>query len=108
MNYLSKSMGNYKIEYVDFDITQTKNLISKEDWNLDLKPSLQLIYDLECDKLNEKENTPIILALKKRLKANYGDNYFVVGSPLHEAIKTQILTLPSSQGGNKKVLITKI
>ena len=108
MKYSSRSLGNYRIEYIDSNITQTKNLISKEDWNLELKPSLHLIYALECEKQNEIQNAPIILALKKRIKALYGSDYFVVGSPLHDAIKSQVLALPSSQGGKKKVLITKI
>jgi hypothetical protein len=36
------------------------------------------------------------------------DQFFKVGSPLHEAIETGILKLPETQGGEHKVKITKI
>ena len=84
-----KILGVYKIKYIDQGISQTKNLVSHQDFLDDIKPSY-----IEIDFLESKKET-IYLAkqIKKRLRATYGEHFFTDKSPLYDAMNTGCLKL---------------
>lgn len=102
-----RSLGLYEIEYAN-NIKQHKTLISKEDYELILRPIEKIITTIKDDN-GGKSNKQTEL-LKESLKEIFGnyDPYFVVGSPLYAAMKTGTLSLPPQQGGEHYCKIKKI
>ena len=92
----------YKITY-DQGITQTRNLISHNDFELIIKPKQQEIHELEI--ADKKKEANII---KNELKLMFSDNFFTNQSPLFEASLTGSLVLPEHQGGTKPCVVKKI
>ena len=91
----SRIIGRYKITYHN-DVIQEMDLITQDDYESIVKPTQDNIFDLKRDG-KEKEADE----LKKQLKQMFGDNYFTDGSPIYQAFKTGILSLPKTQGGDK-------
>lgn len=101
--------GTFKVTYVKEKMSQTKNLISQEDYEEKIKPVLKEIQELESkqseyNKKNKKyqELEKEIRALKRKLKP-LGE-WFTSESPLGEALENGgFLVLPPQQGGTHKV-----
>lgn len=102
----TKTLGKYKITYKNGFI-QYKDLISYNDYETIIKPSNDKILDLEylLSAKNKKEISSKIHSIKQELKQQFGDNWFLDKSPLYDAIKTGILSLPSHQGGDHKIKV---
>lgn len=84
-----KILGVYRIEYVDYKIIQTKNLISHTDYIEDIKPSY-----IEIDFYEMKKETAYLAKdIKRRLKDTYGDHFFTDKSPLFDSITTGMLSM---------------
>lgn len=94
----SRILGSYQITYANNGFAQEKHLVSEEDWNNILSPIKNAISIIEDDN-NRKENEESRL-LKSSLKVMFGDynSCFIVGSPLHESIKTGVLSGGKYQG----------
>lgn len=92
----------YSIRYHN-DITQIKDMIDQSEYEGVIKPTLQAIYELEVKGSNKSKKEA--RALKAELKEKYGDNYFTSESPIAKAIKTGILSLPKTQGGDTKCVV---
>jgi hypothetical protein len=92
--FSSRIIGRYRITYKN-GMVQEKDLISHSDYENIVKPYTDKIYDLIKDKMDSEADL-----LKAELKAMFGSEWFTDGSPLFEASKTGILSLPKSQGGN--------
>jgi len=92
-------MKKYKITYHN-GISQVKNLISHDDFLNDIKPTYDLIYELEVEKKMKD-----VFYHKKRLTNTYGHEWFTDKSPLFFAIQSGILELPSTQGGKSKCIV---
>lgn len=104
----------YRIEYNQGTV-QTKELLSKEEYQLykDLNVRLsetQTAITLKTKK-DKKSKDPVLLAELKSIKdelKRFSKPYFVVGSPLYEAIETGILDLPKGQGGPTPCQVIKL
>ena len=96
-------LGCYQITYASNGFVQDKTLVSSENWDNILKPLKKVILIMEDDNRG-KENEQSKL-IKQSLKIMFGDYSicFKEGSPLHESIKTGVISLPETQGGNHKV-----
>ena len=111
MNKIFISLGFYRIEYSEI-IQQTKHLISKEAY-LSYKSLKEQKHDLEINTSNkkkkEKEYTEKINEINILLSP-FSDPFFVVDSPMYDAIKTGIITIdpPSGNAGSYPVKIIKI
>lgn len=107
-----KTLGKYRIEY-DRGIVQFKYLISHSDFINVIKPKQKELDILESvpkpgqHQLSKKVKEQLIRDIKYDLSL-YPKNYFTDASPLYGAYLTGILSLPISQGGNHKCIITKI
>lgn len=100
---MSRTLGHYKITY-ESGITQTKHLISHEDYLNIIKPTQLLIYQYS---LVDRDN-PIISQLKQTLDKLFTEHWFTDQSPLWRAHSTKNLILPDTQGGTKKCLVINI
>lgn len=67
----------YKITYIGTPHTQTKTLIPHSCYIDYVKPILDHIHDLECNRKDREAKR-----LKRELKAIIGDEYFTDASPL--------------------------
>jgi len=111
---MKESLGFYKIEYLDVKVTQTKELITKESHESykelnSRKSELQVIIK-EANKKKKTVDPSLIQELKdvqNELKA-FSKPFFVVGSPLHEAIETGILDVKASYSKPSPCRITKV
>lgn len=98
-----KVKGKYSIEYAN-GFKQEKYLIEDEDFQLVVKP-----IDISIGHLNIFKHTEYAAKeLKGMVKGLFGDEFFTVSSPLGLAMKSGILELPATQGGNTKVKIKKL
>lgn len=98
-----KIKGKYSIEYAN-GFKQQKYLIEDEDFERVVKPIDGSIGHLELFKHTEGTAKE----LKGILKGLFGDEFFTISSPLGLAIKSGILELPATQGGNTKVKLKRI
>lgn len=89
----SRIIGRYMITYHN-GVTQEKDLISHTDYENIVKPLQDQIHDLETEKKDKEAGE-----LKRQLKQMFGDNWFTDKSPIYEALKTGVLSLPQTQGG---------
>jgi len=108
---MKTSLGFYEIVY-NQGTKQVKELIGRDDYE---------VYKTLSDKKNDitskmkgskkKERDPELMKelseVTKELK-NFSFPFFVVGSPIYDAIETGILSLPESQGGDTHITVTKI
>lgn len=101
-----KAIAEYEITYHQNGFVQRKYLISYLDYESIIKPAYSKIADLEIT--NSRENKNIIQKIKKQLKLQFGEQWFLDRSPLFDAIETGIIKLPKHQGGEHKVTIVKI
>jgi hypothetical protein len=107
---MKMTLGKYKITY-DCGTTQEKDLIDHDDYLNIIKPKEKRIYELSCvpkDDPGKEEANREMNALKKEVFELVGDSWFTNQSPLFEASKTGILSLPETQGGNKKCSVIQI
>jgi len=106
MNKIFVSLGFYRIEYSEI-IQQTKHLISKETY-LSYKSLKEQKHDLEINTSNkkkkEKEYSEKINEMNILL-SSFSDPFFVVDSPMYDAIETGIIHVdtPSGNAGNYTV-----
>lgn len=98
-----KILSVYQITYKN-GFVQRKNLISHQDYLNIIKPLNAIIGELEASKKTERESK----VLKRVISDLFGSEWFTDNSPLHEAIKTGILSLPPHQGGNHKCKLIKV
>lgn len=104
----------YKITYIERNISQIKELISRERFDLEFTPYRIAIHKLECQKppKSEKENLraweTALWELEKEFREAFPNEIFVVDSPLYNAMETGILTLPKIQGGCHLAKIEKL
>ena len=98
-------LGVYQITYEN-GISQTKNLISHDDYLNIIIPTQDFIYELE--RKNKFKETKESKQLKNGLKNSFGSLWFTDQSPLYYAMLTNILTLPPAQGGEHKCFLKKI
>ena len=94
----------YKITY-DNGMVQHKYLITEHDYANILKPIEFVIRDME--EKNKFKSTKESNILKAYLVKKFGDVLFTEESPLGKAIKSGILSLPETQGGDSKCIIKK-
>jgi hypothetical protein len=110
---MKQSLGFYRIEYLDSKVVQTKELISQEDYNR-YKELNQLKSELHTKIKGGKKgknNDPVLIQQLKDIEnelKEYSNPYFVVGSPLHEAIETGILDVKASYSKPSPCKITKV
>lgn len=99
----TRIIKKYQIEYLNNGFTQVKTLVKREDWEEILKPTKHMISILESD--NKGKETLESKQLKKVLKSLFEDYgiCFPENSPLDKSIKTGILSLPITQGGDHPV-----
>lgn len=89
----SRVLATYRIQYGN-GVVQIKNLINHSDYIEIIKPTKDLINQLEINREWESAS-----AEKRRLKSLFGDDYFTTQSSLYKAISCGILWLPICQGG---------
>lgn len=108
---MKTSLGFYGIVY-NQGTKQVKELIGRDDYE---------VYKVLSDKKNDltskmkgskkKERDPELIKelseVTKELKV-FSFPFFVIGSPIYDAIETGILSLPESQGGDTHITVTKI
>jgi len=114
-----ETLGTYKFEYPN-GFVQTKELISVENFNrykdlnnqkADILSEIQ--EKLKGKKNKNKEKDPILVEKLKvvvdKLK-EFPDYFFVVHSPMYEAIETGVIHIdePSGNAGDYPVKISKI
>ena len=95
-------------------VTQTKNLISHNIFELFIKPSKIAITDLEHILHDKKKNLSkeerFVIEKKiqgyKKFLAYYSDPWCTDKSPLGLSVHTGILELPEHQGGKKPIQVT--
>lgn len=113
---MSYIIATYKITYLDYNISQLRNLVLHEDFIKYYKPIKDKIYCLEEQLygLNKKKHKDKIISieteiqfLKNKLKKEFGD-FFTTKSPLFESIDSGILVLPECQGGQHRVEFKRI
>ena len=101
----SKILGVYQITYND-KVKQVKNLISHIDYIEIYKATQDKIYLLE--KANKFKETNTTKQFKKELKEMFGSEWFTDKSPYFDAISTNVLVMPSHQGGSMNCIIKQI
>ena len=104
MKQESRILKRYQITYESNGFIQDKNLISKEDWEDILQPIKRIIGILEDS--NNGKKTEVSKLLRESLNIMFGDisKCFPTEGPLYESIKTGILSLPETQGGDHKII----
>lgn len=104
----TRILCSYNVTYLSNGFVQVKHIISRDDWEIILKPIKKAIAMIE-DENNGRQNYHSKL-LKDNLKSMFGDynNCYPVGCPLYLSLKTGILSLPKHQGGDHKVHWKKI
>ena len=110
--YDNEIIGLYEIIYSS-GVKQECYLISHLDFLTVIQKKKDEIAELQNHPDNRKPKTKEyhdkkISEIKKWLTDKYSDNYFTTESPLGKAIKTGILSLPETQGGDHKVSIKLI
>lgn len=110
--------GRYEIYYPQYNAKQVKTLVSHNDYENELKPLerdlKELANDLEKAKKKKrlddiKDIIENINTIKSYIVSKYGDNYFTDESPIFKSIENGgIMVLPSWQGGEIKVVLSKI
>lgn len=111
---MKESLGFYKIEYLDNKVIQTKELITEQSYQSykDLssrKSKLQVVIK-EANKKKKVVDPSLVQELKdvqNELKT-FSKPFFVVGSPLYEAIETGILDVKMSYAKPSPCRITKV
>lgn len=101
-------LGQYQITYESNGFVQDKILVSIDNWDNIFKPLKKAITIIEDDnKGNPNKQSKLI---KDALNTIFYDYTICIkeGSPMHESIKTGIIALPETQGGNHKVRWKKI
>lgn len=103
----NRILNSYKVTYLSNGFVQDKHFISRDDWEIILKPIKKAIAMIE-DENNGRQNHHSKL-LKDSLKSMFGDynNCYPIGCPLHLSLKTGILSLPKHQGGDHKISFKK-
>ena len=107
-----KTLGFYHIEYHQ-GTKQTKELINRADYEVYRKLS-DLKNDLSSKlkgKKKDKKDPKLVAQLREvsaELKKEYPYPFFVVDSPIYDAITTGILSLPENQGGDTVCKVIKI
>lgn len=111
---MKESLGFYKIEYLDCKVVQTKELISEQSHKsyqeLKSRQSDLQVKIKEGNKKGKKVDPSVIQELKDvqhELKP-FSIPFFVVGSPLYEAIETGILDVKASYSKPSPCRITKV
>lgn len=94
---------SYEVTYEGYNVTQEKYFVSDHDYETYIKPTKELMGELEKSNENKKENAARINGLKKLLDTIWPGDYFVESSPLGLAINTGVMSLPKDQGGDHKV-----
>ena len=102
MDTSSRIIGRYRMTYKN-GMVQEKDLISHSDYVNIIKPYNDKIYDLIKEKLDNEADL-----LKAELNSMFGSEWFTDASPLFEASKTGILSLPENQGGNHPCKVERI
>ena len=99
--YKNRTLATYEITYLCNNFVQIKYLVSRDDWENIIKPIRRIIATIESDKKESKE----VSLLKQSLNLMFIDHNvcFPENSPLSNTIKTGILSLPQTQGGEHKV-----
>lgn len=94
----NRIIAHYEITYHQNGYKQNKYLISKEDWEDFVKPISKCIGLLPKDSKDK-------LLLKKFINGLFVDynSVFPIDSPFYKSIKTGVLSLPETQGGNHNV-----
>lgn len=110
---MKESLGFYKVEYLNCKVVQTKELISKEEYErykvlTNMKSELQI--KIKGGKKGKNNDPKLIEELKDVLTQlkDFSKPFFVVGSPIHGGIETGIMSLPQSQGGDSPIRLTKV
>lgn len=100
----------YEITYHNKNFKQVFNLITKEQYETMVKPRHMAINNIESsDKFTKEEKKQKVNIIKKQLIEEFGTyDLVVIGSPIHQAIDTGIVSLPNHQGGDHPVSIVKI
>jgi len=116
-------VGFYEITYTDNGFVQKKELISLNDhtWYKDLHNRkvevLELIHKHRQDKKNKKKNIPVDPALtnelkeiEKTIKVEFPYDFFVVGSPMYDALTTGVIQIdePAGNAGLYKMTAKQI
>lgn len=108
-------LGTYKITYCKNGFTQMHHLISNELYNNLVIPTKNRIYELECEwsntsKKNKQKRLEIENLIKKEKgKIKFCSPYFLIGSPLYNAIfNGGKLILPEYEGGTHYIYIERI
>ena len=104
----TRILCSYNVTYLSNGFVQVKHIVSRDDWEIILKPIKKAIAMIE-DENNGRQNYHSKL-LKDNLKSMFDDynNCYPVGCPLYLSLKTGILSLPKHQGGEHKVSWKKI
>lgn len=114
------SVGFYRISYEN-GVTQTKELITQNDhvWHQTLTRRKAELEEMikEHKRKNKKKNKPIDPAItaelnevKDTIKREFPYLFFVVGSPMHEALATGIIRIgqPAGNAGIYKMKAEQI
>lgn len=102
MDLSSKIRGTYRIEYAN-GCVQHKTLIRHSDYVSIIKPKEAEAYGYE---LNDDFDSA--KAIKKELVNEFGKYWFTDKSPLWKSLLGGVMKLPSQQGGNHSVKLTKV
>jgi len=108
---MKTSLGFYEITYYQ-GTRQVKELINREDYEVykQLSDKKSDISSKLKGKNKNKKDPKLVAELSKvctELKV-FSFPFFVVGSPIYDAIETGILSLPSSQGGDTVCKLIKV
>ena len=112
---MKESLGFYKVEYLDCKVVQTKELISREEYErykvlTNMKSDLQIKIKGNGGKKDRNNDPKLVEELKDVLTQlkDFSKPFFVVGSPIHGGIETGIMSLPQSEGGDTPIRLTKV
>lgn len=111
---MKESLGFYKVEYLDVNVTQTKELITEQSYqsykDLSSRKSELQVTIKEANKRKKTLDPSLVQELKdvqNELKS-FSKPFFVVGSPLYEAIETGILDVKMEYAKPSPCRITKV
>ena len=93
------------------EIKQLKNLIKHTDYELFVKPRLDTINDIDCDKsISRNSKSRLIGNIKQEIKHMFGDYYFTDKSPLFINRNSGVIKLSFIKDKNvyKKYRIKKV
>lgn len=104
-------IGKYKIEYSN-KMVQSKNLISRDSYQT-YKELNSLKSDLQSKMKGKREKDPNLVNQFKKVKEElkpFSSPFFVVDSPMYEAIETGVIKIdpPSGNAGEYPAKFEKI